>query len=286
MVKHAGEFWWKCFWRFSQQKKLENLLPNFAGSSPPISPKTSPTSLWKSLVLKDGALCLLTHSCPLFVSTLADSWERVDHALCELACHVRGVQAQSPPSPRWIYINRSFKNRAALSVTLPPLQKLFVNIFPAFCRGILHWKMAGISGEFFMVSVSHETKYENSSKNSPVAPIFIGFERFAQIASNLGFAIFQCPADSQKWGFSSRTLKRFARIVGALSIFSFFPVFLGEFLRLRGAKQSQILCVFGGFSSVFIGNASLFTKILFTIFVHINPPLPNQQNEGFLLNFY
>ena len=33
---------------FPQQKKLENLLPNFAGSSPPISPKTSPTSLWKS----------------------------------------------------------------------------------------------------------------------------------------------------------------------------------------------------------------------------------------------
>ena len=36
---------------FPQQKKLENLLPNLAGSSPPISPKTSPTSLWKSLVL-------------------------------------------------------------------------------------------------------------------------------------------------------------------------------------------------------------------------------------------
>ena len=34
-----------------QQKKLENLLPNFAGSSPPIPPKTLPTSLWKSLVL-------------------------------------------------------------------------------------------------------------------------------------------------------------------------------------------------------------------------------------------
>ena len=36
---------------FPRQKKLENLLPNFAGSSPPISPKTWPTSLWKSLVL-------------------------------------------------------------------------------------------------------------------------------------------------------------------------------------------------------------------------------------------
>ena len=38
---------------FPQQMKLENILPNFAGSSPPISPKTSPTSLWKSLVLKN-----------------------------------------------------------------------------------------------------------------------------------------------------------------------------------------------------------------------------------------
>ena len=36
---------------FPQQKKLENLLPNVAGSSLPISPKTSPTSLWKSPVL-------------------------------------------------------------------------------------------------------------------------------------------------------------------------------------------------------------------------------------------
>ena len=40
---------------FPQQKKLENLLPNFAGSSPPVSPKTSPTSLWKSLVLRKRA---------------------------------------------------------------------------------------------------------------------------------------------------------------------------------------------------------------------------------------
>ena len=37
---------------FPQEKKRENLLPNFAGSSPPIPPKTSPTSLWKSLVLR------------------------------------------------------------------------------------------------------------------------------------------------------------------------------------------------------------------------------------------
>ena len=56
-----SEVWWwnlrwisggKWLWRFSPaKKKLENLLPNFAGSSPRISPKTSPTSLWKSLVL-------------------------------------------------------------------------------------------------------------------------------------------------------------------------------------------------------------------------------------------
>ena len=51
-------------------------------------------------------------------------------------------------------------------VTLPPLQKRFVNIFLRICLGILHWKMAGIFGEFFLVSVSHETKHENSSKNS------------------------------------------------------------------------------------------------------------------------
>ena len=59
VVKFDGEkfavwiFVGKCFSDdFPQQKKLENLLPNFAGGSPPISPKTSPTSLWKSLVLK------------------------------------------------------------------------------------------------------------------------------------------------------------------------------------------------------------------------------------------
>ena len=52
LVEHASD-------DFPQEKKLENLLPNFAGSSPPILPKTSPTSLWKSLVL--------TLSCCFFV---------------------------------------------------------------------------------------------------------------------------------------------------------------------------------------------------------------------------
>ena len=34
-----------------------------------------------------------------------------------------------------------------------------------------------------------------------------------------------------------------------------------------------------------LGNASLFTKFLFTIFALINPPPPNQANEGFPLEF-
>ena len=68
--KPRSEVWWwnlrwsfggKCFWQFSQQKKLEKLLPNFAGSSPPISPKTSPTSLWKSLVLMYSLGCEYSH---------------------------------------------------------------------------------------------------------------------------------------------------------------------------------------------------------------------------------
>ena len=53
MVKFAVEFWWKMLLTiFPSKRSSKNLLPNFAGSSPPISPKTSPTSLWKSLVLK------------------------------------------------------------------------------------------------------------------------------------------------------------------------------------------------------------------------------------------
>ena len=34
-----------------------------------------------------------------------------------------------------------------------------------------------------------------------------------------------------------------------------------------------------------IGNARLFTKCLFTIFVPLNPPPPNQQSDGFPLEF-
>ena len=42
----------------------------------------------------------------------------------------------------------------------------FCEYFFRICLGILHWKMAGIFGEFFLVSVSHETRHEKSSKNS------------------------------------------------------------------------------------------------------------------------
>ena len=40
----------------------------------------------------------------------------------------------------------------------------FCEYFFRSCLGILHWKMAGIFGEFVLVSVSHETKHGNSSK--------------------------------------------------------------------------------------------------------------------------
>ena len=42
----------------------------------------------------------------------------------------------------------------------------FGEYFFRVCLGILHWKMAGTFGDFFLVSVSHETKHEKSSKHS------------------------------------------------------------------------------------------------------------------------
>ena len=52
MVKFAVDFWWTMLLTiFPSKRSSENLLPNFAGSSPPILSKTSPSSLWKSLVL-------------------------------------------------------------------------------------------------------------------------------------------------------------------------------------------------------------------------------------------
>ena len=81
LVEHASD-------DFPQQKKLDNLLPNFAGSSPPISPKTSPTSLWKSLVLtirdnpqQNATLAVLSHhlECEMKSPHLVDfSWDLVE----------------------------------------------------------------------------------------------------------------------------------------------------------------------------------------------------------------
>ena len=55
--------------------------------------------------------------------------------------------------------------------TLPALQKTFVDFCFSNLPGNFALKngrglMAGVFGELFMVSVSHETKHKNSSKNS------------------------------------------------------------------------------------------------------------------------
>ena len=42
----------------------------------------------------------------------------------------------------------------------------FCGFFLRTCLGILHWKLAGIFSEFFLVSVPQEMKHENSSNNS------------------------------------------------------------------------------------------------------------------------
>ena len=59
---------------FPQQKKLENLLPNFTGSSPPISPKTSPTSLWKWLVLITPRYKLMRSSWHVYAKYFPDNY--------------------------------------------------------------------------------------------------------------------------------------------------------------------------------------------------------------------
>ena len=46
------------------------------------------------------------------------------------------------------------------------LSRRILWIFFRVCLGILHWKMAGIFGEFFLFSVSQEAKHEKSTKNS------------------------------------------------------------------------------------------------------------------------
>ena len=56
-------------------------------------------------------------------------------------------------------------SRVFAGYTLPALQKTFVRIFSSNLPGNFALKkVAGIVGEFFLVSVSHETKHENTSK--------------------------------------------------------------------------------------------------------------------------
>ena len=74
---------------------------------------------------------------------------------------------------------------------------------------------------------------------------------------------------------------------------SFFFAFLRFSWRTRQGQHNCNLLQTGNFTSILsaptpchlpiLGNASLFTKFLFTIFVPLNPPPPNQQNDGFPL---
>ena len=62
---------------------------------------------------------------------------------------------------------RHLKNAMVLDFfNFAPSPEKFCGFFFRTCLGILHWKTAGIFGELFLVSVSHEMKHKNSSKNS------------------------------------------------------------------------------------------------------------------------
>ena len=67
--------------------------------------------------------------------------------------------------PKKFVFPRVLRSASELFVTLPALQK-FLRVFFHTCLGILHWKFkrAGIFGEFFLVSVSWETKHEKKKK--------------------------------------------------------------------------------------------------------------------------
>ena len=128
---------------FPQQKKLENLLPNFAGSSPPISPKTSPTSLWKSLVLT-----ILVNSKQ--VTQVAKAHDFFD--LCKvgqttpnfslLTLKVLGEEKPPPPymremgaicqilGPKWVYF-RPFRTTFSMIVA-QIVVFIVISPFPAF----------------------------------------------------------------------------------------------------------------------------------------------------------
>ena len=56
------------------------------------------------------------------------------------------------------------------------------------------------------------------------------------------------------------------------------PLLLGILRKFWGCAGFSVK----GFT---LGNASLFTKFLFTIFAPLNPPPPNRQNDGFSLEF-
>ena len=95
---------------FPQQRKLENLPPNFAGSSPPISPKTSPTSLWKSLVLKITA---------------------------SASCRIE------KPRNRGNRFNRREKSFFCLSIFLPFFSFFFAYVSPIFGTSGFFYSVAG-----------------------------------------------------------------------------------------------------------------------------------------------
>ena len=87
---------------FPQQKRLENLLPNFAGSSPPISPKTSPTSLWKSLVLRNSTLETVFRPFPISAGLLGRRNPKgMSSIVVTFVANCRDVFSPSPfpPSP-------------------------------------------------------------------------------------------------------------------------------------------------------------------------------------------
>ena len=99
------------------------------------------------------------------------------------------------------YDNEHGRLSSAELITLPALQKTFVDLFFEFAWEFLHWKMAGIFGESFLVSFSHETKHEKSSKKSGKIRSKIRDDNM----KNLGNF---CSATFLTWGLSAKAKKR------------------------------------------------------------------------------
>ena len=84
------------------------------------------------------------------------------------------VEVQCPPLLGWRHLPGADLREGGVSLQkiVNPLSYFahppehFCEYFFRNCLGILYWQMPGIFGDFFLVSVSHETKHENSSKNS------------------------------------------------------------------------------------------------------------------------